>query len=406
MHVHFPFTLKRWSCRKVNFSDFHLDVYERGMHRRVSFIIKNKRLGAFLSLACLLSIVINVRSIDAAENYWIAKKPMPRPCWGGAVALNGKIYFFVWNITYEYDPAAGNWTTKAPMLTPRKGFAVAAYKNKIYVIGGEPIGAYGRFYCGVNEVYDPTTGNWEVRAEMPTKRGSMCAAVVGGKIYLIAGLENPVDEAPNISVLNEVYDPEVDAWTTAKSIPVGVCRYACAVLDDKIYVMAGWDRPDLLQIYDTKTDTWNTGPSPPVPLVDAAAAATTGTWAPKRIYLIGGRHKNYTVSNSVQVYNPEDGSWASGKPMPTARYAATAVVLNDTIYVMGGMEMMFNLNPPYGLTAANEQYIPIGYDPHGLRPAQGTPNYAIPLVAAVVATALAIEITTIIRKRKGKASIK
>jgi len=178
------------------------------------------------------------------------------------------------------------------------------------------------------------------------------------------------------------------------------------VLDDKIYVMAGWDRPDLLQIYDTKTDTWNTGPSPPVPLVDAAAAATTGTWAPKRIYLIGGRHKNYTVSNSVQVYNPEDGSWTSGKPMPTARYAATAVVLDDTIYVMGGMEMMFNLNPPYGLTAANEQYIPIGYDPHGLRPAQGTPNYAIPLVAAAVATALAIAITTIIRKRKGKASIK
>lgn len=373
------------------------------MHRRVS-LLKDKMVIVLLAIVCLLLIVVDLQRGNAAENYWIARKPMPRTCWGGAAALNGRIYFFVWNATYEYDTAAGSWTVKTSMPTPREDFAVAAYKNKIYVMGGSPVESCWQYYSGVNEVYDPATDTWETKTDMPTKRGGLCAAVVNGKIYLIAGLEElgTVDRGPKISAVNEVYDPEADAWTTAKPIPVGVCRYACAVVDDKIYIMAGWDKPELLQIYDPKTDTWKTGPSPPVPLLEAAAAATMGIWAPKRIYLIGGRYTNFTVSKIVQVYNPEDDGWIIGADMPTARYATATAVVNDTIYVMGGMEMMFTLNPPYGLTAANEQYIPMGYNPNGLIQAKGTLDYTITLVVAIAAIAFAMATAIIIRKRKDR----
>lgn len=156
-------------------------------------------------------MVVNLPRGDAAGNYWIARKPLPRPCWGRAVALNGRIYFFVWNATYGYDPAVGRWTLKTPMSTPRLDFAVAAYKNKIYVIGGSPVESRWQYYCGVNEVYDPAIDAWETKTDMPTKRGGLCATVVNNKIYLIAGQEDSVDGNPNISVVNEVYDPEADA---------------------------------------------------------------------------------------------------------------------------------------------------------------------------------------------------
>lgn len=169
----------------------------------------------FVSLTCLILLAVSpILSCPAhegkvlSENYWISRKALPRPRWGEATAVNGKIYFFAWNATYEYDPAVDDWTAKTPMPTQRTSFAVAAYKNRIYVIGGVPIGASET--CGVNEAYDPETDTWERRADMPTKRSNLKAAVVNGKIYLIGGLEKTVSMVPTVSCLNEVYDPEMD----------------------------------------------------------------------------------------------------------------------------------------------------------------------------------------------------
>lgn len=268
----------------------------------------------------------------------------------------------------------------------------------------------------MNEAYDPETDTWERKADMPTKRSSLEAAVVDGKIYLIGGLE-AVSMAPPFSRLNEVYDPETDTWTAASPIPRGVYGYACAVLDGKIYIMAGHgDDPLLVQIYDPRIDTWSFGPPPPIMVVHAAAAATTGTWAPKRIYLIGGRI-NYSAdgSNIVQAYNPENNSWTMGAAMPTARYAPATAVINDTIYVIGGLET-FNLNPPFGQTSANEQYIPFGYKPSGLDSSSATEETGQPdqrrdkqtqallaLLAAATATiAFATTMTIIMKIREKK----
>ena len=246
---------------------------------------------------------------------------------------------------------------------------------------------------------------------MPTNRSSLTAAVVNDKIYLIGGLEKAVSTVPEVSCLNEVYDPERDAWTRAAPIPTGVYGYACAVVDNKIYIMAGQgadpdpQTPLLLQIYDTKTDTWSTEPSPPVMVVGAAAAATTGKWAPKRIYLIGGRI-NYSMDGSdiVQVYNIENQSWTIGASMPTARYAPAVAVINDIIYVIGGIET-FNLHPPFGWTTANEQYIPFGYHeptspPNNTSSTGFTPQIWIATAIATTAIGGAILIVYFAKLRK------
>jgi len=128
-----------------------------------------------------------------------------------------------------------------------------------------------------------------------------------------------------------------------------VYDYSSAVVDDKIYIISGAfansSLSSLVQIFDPKTNNWTNGAPIPTPMHQAAAGATTGTYAPKRIYIIGG--------NTTQAYDPQTNNWTNGADMPTPRHELAVAVVNDTLYALGGSAV--------SLTDANEQYTPIDY---------------------------------------------
>ncbi|TRZ51781.1 MAG: hypothetical protein D4S01_04105, partial [Dehalococcoidia bacterium] len=232
----------------------------------------------------------------------------------GVAVVEGKIYAIggtngsYLNTNEMYDPTTNTWTTKKSMPTARKGHAIAVYQNKIYVIGGvigssDPVSSG---YTGVTEVYDPLTDTWETMEPMPTARGDLCANVVNEKIYLTEGRKHgdvfPFYQNPAV---NEVYDPSTDSWSTKTPIPTSTFVYASAVVDNKIYVMGGFSRGHLNQIYNPETDTWSYGKEISTAVFSAAAGATTGVLAPKRIYVLGGQDDNIAF-NLTQVYDPEN----------------------------------------------------------------------------------------------------
>ena len=314
------------------------------------------------------SCILTTRATIASENSWITRPPLPDPKSGlGVAVVNGKIYAIGSDGTNEeYDPAALTWTTKQPVPTPRSAFGIAVYQNKIYVIGGY-IGfdmVTGLPILGsVNEVYDPLTDSWESKETMPTNRSQLNANVANGKIYLIGGRTGGQYSTVN---LNEAYDPETDSWTVEAPVPYPVVLYASAVVDDKIYVMGGQDEfsdsmnLDLVQIYEPSTDTWSFGSPMPTVVWQAAAAATTGVWAPKRIYVIGGLPDHSLYGTDInQAYNPEDNSWTLATSMPTPRLNLGVAVVNDTLYALGGASFA---NVQATVYEANELYIPLGYE--------------------------------------------
>jgi len=316
----------------------------------------------FLVLCSLSISITNIAAVRAAEDSWISLTEMPTARAGiGVAVVEGKIYAIGGSYnslgeTEEYDPATNTWTTKTPMPTPRIYFGIAVVENKIYVIGGDS----GNWTVGitptnVNEVYDPATDTWESLTPMPTTRYAMDANVVDGKIYVIGGGQR----APNSNFdVNEVYDPETDTWTPKTPIPVGVEYYTSAVVDNKIYIIGGAVKVTLNQIYDTETDTWSNGAPIPKGVDAAAAVATSGVYAPKRIYVIGGKQNLDTV-NFNQIYDPETDTWSTGTAMPTARYGLGVAIINDVLYAIGGREGWAG-SP---ISAANEQYTPAGYIP-------------------------------------------
>jgi hypothetical protein len=267
------------------------------------------------------------------------------------------------------------------MPTPRCNFGIAVYQNKIYCIGGitNRVG-HEISFTGVNEVYDPATDTWETKTPMPNATGAQ-ANVVDGKIYLIDGGSN--------GTLNQAYDPVTDSWTLKEPMPVAIgsdnpppntlSTLVSTVVDDKIYMMSfsvalslNWKAK--IEIYNPATDTWSLKESSPSTLLEGgnwwsqAAVTTTGVIAPQQIYIFFARYPLYSTNfPSTLAYNSSTDDWTVAVEAPTSRQNFGVVVLNDTVYVIGGRSYDYPLSSDnyFYVTeeAVNEQYIPIGYIP-------------------------------------------
>jgi len=324
-----------------------------------------KKSASVLVLLLFLSFVLPTFSIplvSAAEDSWTTLTEMPTARSGlGVAVVDGKIYAIggsdgnrQLDTNQMYDPATNTWVNKQPMPYARSRFGITVYQNKIYVIGGTTTNGL----TSANEVYNPLTDTWEIKTPMPTGgRVELATSVVNGKIYLIGGSFHHIWPEP--TNLTEVYDPVTDTWTTKAQMPTAVYSCTSAVVDNKIYVIENARSGSihcLNQIYDPETDTWSYGQPIPTRVVDAAAAATTGVYAPKRIYVMGGGDLfSYDLN---QIYDPATDAWTTGTAMPTPRQNLGVAVLNDTLYAIGGYQIDSDVR-----VSKNERYTPAGYIP-------------------------------------------
>jgi hypothetical protein len=333
-------------------------------------ISMSKRVALLLVLVFLTaSLIVAAKPVSAptpVENSWTSKAPIHVARGGlGVAVVNGKIYAIggsteaghygattgeIVGLNEEFDPATNTWNSKKPMPTPRYGFAIAVYNNKIFCIGGENRAGY----TGANEVYDPATDTWETKTSSSYPRYGISANVVGDEIYVIGGFTGEY-----FPTLNEAYYPENDSWTTKASIPTSVCDYASAVFDKRIYIIQS-----TTQIYDTENNTWSLGASPPSS-VTGRAGQTSGVNAPERIYALSWD------SDVNQIYDPEHDSWTFGAyaQIPTDMGGFGVAVVKDLLYLIGGSTLTYDPDiPPTSPLAAistkyalNEMYTPFGY---------------------------------------------
>jgi len=316
--------------------------------------MKPSRIFTVLFVGLLSFSTLTIFNVKAQEDKWTTLAPMPNPRAGlGAAAVNGKIYaigghgdspdYPDLNTNEEYDPETGIWTSKLEMPTARSA-AVVTVQDKIYAIGGIQKGAP----VAKNEVYDPATNTWTTKADMPTPRGGFCANVVNDKIYVIGGYEGGIPiESSNKT---EVYDPITDTWTRKADIVSMGEGYCSAVFEDKIYVFTS-----ILQIYDTISDSWSYGPSPPIIQTQGAAILVNHPQRRELIYIFGGGLHN-TDLDVVQIFDPISNSWGVGAPMPTDRKALAVAVVDGFAYAIGGFRVLLPFNPRLSV---NERYTPL-----------------------------------------------
>ncbi|MBI4713422.1 MAG: hypothetical protein HY762_09025 [Planctomycetes bacterium] len=296
------------------------------------------------------------------------------------------------NEAYTYLP---KWMTKTSMSTPRAYLAGGVVNNKIYCIGG--LNASG--HLATNEEYNPSTDTWIPKANMPTTRSALAVGVVNDKIYAIGGY-NGINHLPTV----EEYDPISDAWISKTPMPVSRSGIAAGVINNKIYVTGGYDGTNYYQsllIYNPASDTWTTGADMPTKRAYHSVAVADVGSSNYRIYAIGGLDGpntfNYLGSNEMydldlniwysrtttiaiayfpigvvnnmiytssgkyygdptqnnKIYNPLTDQWDYKTDIPSIRSGCTAGVVNNKIYVIGGIDINFLY------IGTNEVYIPV-----------------------------------------------
>jgi hypothetical protein len=244
----------------------------------------------------------------------------------------------------EYNPSSNRWTMKAPMSTPRAGFAIVAYGNKIYCIGGYSINGS----TSINEIYDPSTDKWETKSPIPMQTGTtgIQAVTLNGKIYVIGGNLH--------GNLNQVYDPETDSWTQKAYVPTkdygtGSVAGSPVVFKNQLYVMGG-----NVSFYNPHEDSWESKEPQPSTYLGGYPVVTTGRLAPECIYLFG----------SGKLYYPQNNTWSLGAALSVSREFFGIANVNDQLFVIGGGIINFgvggSLKDEFSYDF-NTRYTPIGY---------------------------------------------
>ncbi len=205
--------------------------------------------------------------------------------------------------------------------------AAAAIKDQLYLIGG--FGTTSNVPVSEVRVLDLAKLEWSTAPPLPRPRGGHAAAVLEGRVHVIGG-GNSESTIPDHSE----FDPETKKWKELAPLPRSIGSPAAVVHEGSLYSVGGRsggeDFGDVY-VYDAKADRWEKCP-PIEPRGTAGAVSYDGA-----ICVFGGESqaRGKTIAETLRwVTGTKD--WKTLPPMPTARNFARAVVLDGSVYVVGG----------------------------------------------------------------------
>ena len=188
---------------------------------------------------------------------------------------------------------------------------------------------------------DISKGTWTTAAPAPTQRTEVAAAAIEGKIYVVGGFNKPnLNNALKFAISNEVtvYDTAADSWSFTTPLPEGRHHAGIASLNGLLYVVGGftksflsvWHAVATVYQYNPVTQEWREL----APMPTARGALGVAVYQ-NRLYAIGGYDGKHN-SGAVEIFDPQTNTWSSGASMSTPRDHLAVVTAGNRIYAMGG----------------------------------------------------------------------
>ncbi len=179
-------------------------------------------------------------------------------------------------------------------------------------------------------------GSWTKKANMPTPRVGIGTCILDDKIYVIGGYDSGGKALATV----EQYDPITDTWKKLTDMKVPRAYPAVVAMDGKIYAIGGENPtgcgPNVSSIerYSPDEDRWVVlMPMPTLGITCVGAAYG-------KITAMGGLTAfqcKALPTRSVEQYDPQLDRWDDRAKCITERYFSACCNLNDIFYVMGGM---------------------------------------------------------------------
>lgn len=227
----------------------------------------------------------NGKTADASQTTSFATMPLAGSSFG-AVISDSWLYVYGGHIspTHHYSTEAVSGHFDRLRLSDQKwehlpdglalqGMNLAAYKGKIYRIGGmaprnKPQEKSDNWSVSDCAVFDPATMKWEGLPPLPQPRSSHDVVVIGSKLIVVGGWTlkgaGASEWMDTLAVLD--LDAREPKWTTLKQ-PFNRRALIAAAYNGKMYVIGGFNKSAMVSrdvdIFDPKTGVWTKGPKLP-----------------------------------------------------------------------------------------------------------------------------------------------
>lgn len=233
----------------------------------------------------------------------------------------------VWRVVNSH------WVELPHLLQPRAAAAAAVVGDRIIVTGG--VDANGAL-LNTSEIFDGNS--WTLGAPIPTPRKMLAAASDGKLVYTVGGTDGNADLAAV-----EAYDPAAKTWTRLADLPQPRSDSGVAIADRRLVAVGGQSAGQVLKsvvMLDLTTKTWDGLPDMATARHGMAVDAVG-----KSVYAIGGSSEvgdGQATSSAEALQLPARqiqpaAQWRSLPDAPTARLMTAWAVLDDKIWIMGGL---------------------------------------------------------------------
>ena len=231
-----------------------------------------------------------------------------------------------------------------PLAASVSAPAAAVADGRLFWFGGLGDGgasAAGWVYAAVGG------GQVTARAGLPGGTGLLGASAVaiGDRIYVTGGTR--ADGTPSAATM--AYDFAADAWAVAGDPAIAPHRscMASAAVGDTWYLFGGFGgaglaapQPAGVRQPVARVSAWkpafDDGFRDLAPLPTPRAAATAVV-ANGRVWVIGGVTRGGALTGAVEVYDPATDAWSLRPPLQRPRAYAGAGLVNGQVVVLGGL---------------------------------------------------------------------
>ncbi len=273
-------------------------------------------------------------------------KDQQRPCGAAFCSLLLLVLFVFGTTAIAGSNLTGTeWFEVAPLPGPRAFHMTASALTdsgpRMYAIGGQrsPSDTMERLCIE----YSPQSNTWRQRAAMSQRRGLGQACVVKGKIWAFGGCRT---FGTGLSAV-EVYDPATDKWTVGPSMPQDLYDFGAAAWRDSLIFTVGggsW-HPSMpptgtVRLYDPTLEIWYSATSLPEPLGAMACGIVGDTLLVATGWTDSGP-TNRAWRGLLNPANPRVIIWSELDTLPGPRRCRAACgVANRELYVIGGLSLL------------------------------------------------------------------
>ena len=183
---------------------------------------------------------------------------------------------------------------------------------------------------------------WIPETPLPILVKDSAAIAVDSEIFVMGyNYTSAGNSTVTHNAFNYAFDISNDSWTAKTPMPVLQVEFAMATYQNKIYLLGGWNAfptgdayySKTNQVYDVENDSWEIKTAVSWPRWGLQANVVED-----KIYLIGGilLQQNNVISDINQAYNPITDTWTTLSPIPTPVYNYGSAVVDNKIYIIGG----------------------------------------------------------------------